>query len=56
MLGVAPQVTGSENLTKFLTEDVEAIYGGKFDIESDPKEAAKKIIEHIETKRKALGI
>lgn len=56
MLGVALQVTGSENLTKFLTEDVEAIYGGKFDIESDPKEAAKKIIEHIETKRKALGI
>ena len=34
MLGVAPQVTGSENLTKFLTDDVEDIYGGRFDIES----------------------
>jgi len=56
MLGVAPQVTGSENLTKFLTDDVANIYGGRFDIEPDPKDAAKKIIEHIETKRKALGI
>ncbi|MGI5858763.1 MAG: anaerobic carbon-monoxide dehydrogenase catalytic subunit [Tepidanaerobacteraceae bacterium] len=56
MLGVAPQVTGSENLTKFLTDDVEEIYGGRFDIESDPKKAAEKIIEHIEAKRKALGI
>ncbi|MCG1011424.1 anaerobic carbon-monoxide dehydrogenase catalytic subunit [Tepidanaerobacter sp. GT38] len=56
MLGVAPQITGSENLTRFLTEDVENIYGGKFHIESDPKKAAQKILEHIEAKRKALGI
>ena len=41
MLGVAPQVTGSENLTKFLTDDVEEIYGGRFDIESDQRKRRK---------------
>lgn len=56
MLGVAPQITGSENLTNFLTNDVEGIFGGKFDVESDPLNAAEKILEYIETKRKALGI
>ena len=56
MLGVAPQVTGSDNLTRFLTNDVKDIYGGYFDIESDPKEAAKKIISCIEEKRKILSI
>lgn len=56
MLGVPPQVTGAENVTKFLTSDTEKIFGGKFDIEADPDEAAKKIIEHIEIKRKELGI
>lgn len=56
MLGVAPQVTGSDNLTRFLTNDVKDIYGGYFDIESDPKEAAKKIISYIEEKRKILDI
>lgn len=56
MLGVTPQITGSENLTKYLTEDVEEIYGGKFAFESDPVKAAEMILEHIEKKRKALGI
>ncbi|MDI3480713.1 MAG: anaerobic carbon-monoxide dehydrogenase catalytic subunit [Tepidanaerobacteraceae bacterium] len=56
VLGVAPQITGSENLTKYLTSDMEDIYGGKFDIEPDPVQAARKILNHIETKRKQLDI
>ena len=56
MLGVAPQVTGSENLTRYLTHDMEELFGGKFDIESDPVKAAQKIIQNIENKRKLLGI
>jgi len=56
VLGVAPQVTGSENLTKYLTSDMENVYGGRFDIEPDPVKAARKILNHIEAKRKQLGI
>lgn len=56
MLGVSPQITGSENLTNYLTEDVEEIFGGKFAFEADPVKAADAIMEHIEKRRKALGI
>ena len=31
-------------------------YGGKWDFETDPELAAKKMIAHIDKKRKALGI
>lgn len=56
VLGVTPQITGSENLTKYLTSDMENIYGGRFEIESDPIKAAHKILDHIEVKRKQLDI
>ncbi|MCR4430859.1 MAG: anaerobic carbon-monoxide dehydrogenase catalytic subunit [Tepidanaerobacteraceae bacterium] len=56
VLGVAPQITGSENLTRHLTSDVESIYGGRFEIESDPVQTARKIIDHIEAKRRQLDI
>ncbi|HHW01484.1 MAG TPA: anaerobic carbon-monoxide dehydrogenase catalytic subunit [Thermoanaerobacterales bacterium] len=56
VLGVSPQITGSENLTKYLTSDMENVYGGKFDIEPDPVKAARKILNHIENKRKLLQI
>lgn len=56
ILGVCPPVLGSKNVTKLLTEDVEKIYGGKFAVETDPHKAAQLIMDHIETKRKALGV
>ncbi|MDI6605020.1 MAG: anaerobic carbon-monoxide dehydrogenase catalytic subunit [Thermoanaerobacteraceae bacterium] len=56
VLGVCPPVLGSKNVTKLLTEDVEGIYGGKFAVEPDPHKAAQLMIDHIEAKRKALGI
>ncbi|WP_422446152.1 anaerobic carbon-monoxide dehydrogenase catalytic subunit [Thermoanaerobacterium sp. DL9XJH110] len=56
VLGVAPPVTGSDNLTGYLTGDIEEFFGGRFDIEPDPVKAAGKIMRHIELKRKALGI
>jgi carbon-monoxide dehydrogenase catalytic subunit len=49
-------VAASERVIKWLTDDVEKILGGKFYVEADPYKAAKKIIEVIEDKRKALGI
>lgn len=52
----AMRVLGSPKVTKFLTEDVEEITGGKFTFESDPVEAAHKMIQHIDKKRLALKL
>lgn len=55
-LGVLPQVTGSEKVVSFLTNDVEQITGAKFFVETDPVKTAQQIIERIESKRVNLGI
>jgi carbon-monoxide dehydrogenase catalytic subunit len=47
---------GSPEVTDFLFKDMEEIYGGKWAFESDPIKAARMMIEHIDKKRKALGI
>jgi len=49
-------VEGSRNLHKYLTEEVEAQTGGKWAFEIDPVEAARKMIRHIDKKRKALKL
>jgi len=54
-LGVVPPVLGSEKVTKILTEDLEAIVGARFYVETDPKKAAEYIAEYIEEKRRRLG-
>jgi carbon-monoxide dehydrogenase catalytic subunit len=55
-IGDQPNVAASERVVKWLTDDVEQIFGGKFYVEADPYKSAEKIIEVIEDKRKALGI
>jgi len=49
-------VLGSENLTRYLTDEIEQELGGKWVFERDPVKAAGLMIEHIESKRDALGI
>ncbi|MFH1655330.1 MAG: anaerobic carbon-monoxide dehydrogenase catalytic subunit [Candidatus Omnitrophota bacterium] len=56
VLGGAMPVLGSQNVTKFLTEDMESICGGKFAFEADPLKAAKMMIDHINKKREALKL
>jgi len=56
VFGVNWPTLGSEEVTKFLFEDFEAMYGGMWAFEPDPLEAAKLMIEQIDKKRKALGI
>ncbi|MDW8002741.1 MAG: anaerobic carbon-monoxide dehydrogenase catalytic subunit [Deltaproteobacteria bacterium] len=51
-----PPVIGSSLVTKILTENVEALTGGKVAPESDPKKGADLILNHIESKRKLLGL
>jgi carbon-monoxide dehydrogenase catalytic subunit len=56
VLGHPLYVEGSENVTRFLCQEMEGITGGRFEWEADPEAAARKILEHIERKREALGI
>ncbi|MFP4052078.1 MAG: anaerobic carbon-monoxide dehydrogenase catalytic subunit, partial [Thermoplasmata archaeon] len=51
-----PPVTGSENVVKLLTEDVEDLTGGKLAVGDDPVEIADGIEEHIQKKREGLGL
>ena len=49
-------ITGSKKFTKYMTEEHETIYGGKWAMESDPIKLAHKMIAHIDAKRDAPGI
>ncbi len=55
-LAPAPPVLGSSLVTKILTQDVEALVGGKVFVELDPIKAADGIEKHILAKREALNI
>ncbi|GAV26459.1 carbon-monoxide dehydrogenase catalytic subunit [Carboxydothermus islandicus] len=55
-LGVVPPVAGSPKVTRILTQDAEALIGGKFYVETDPYKAAAGIIEHIKAKRALLNL
>lgn len=52
----AMRVLGSSELTKFLTEDIEEVTGGKFCFEGDPLKAARLMIAHMDKKRAALKL
>jgi len=56
IFGGVLQTTGAPVFQKYLFEDLEEIYGGKWDMVEDPMEHAHKMIAHIDKKRKALGI
>ncbi len=56
VFGTTFPIMGSEKLVKYLFEDIEAETGGKWDFEPDPEAHAQKMIDHIDAKRKALGI
>ncbi len=56
VLGTVPPVLGSRNVTKLLTEDAKGVVGAAFAVEEDPEAASKLMIDHIENKRKALGL
>ena len=49
-------IGGSENVMKYLTEDIESITGGKFAFKTDPIAIAQGMIEHIDKKREALKL
>lgn len=52
----AMRVAGAPDVLRFLTKDVAAMTGGRFDFEEDPIQAARNMIDHIDQKRKDLGL
>jgi len=56
VLGEPLPVQGAPGLTKFLTQDIEKSFGGKFAFESNPIQAAHLMIDHIDARRAALHL
>ncbi len=56
MIGKPLPVMGSKKLFNYLTDEIEAETGGKWDFEENPVEAAHKMIRHIDKKRKLLKL
>lgn len=55
-LSPTPFITGAPNLVKLLTEDVEALTGGKVALGDNPIQVAEDIEAHIMKKRQKLGL
>jgi carbon-monoxide dehydrogenase catalytic subunit len=56
VFGYHMPLEGAPGLKDYLYNDMEKIYGGKWDCEADPIKHAHKMIAHIDKKRKELGI
>jgi len=56
VLGIAPRIFGSSKVTSLLGEKLEELVNAKFAIEPDPEKALELIMEHINKKRRSLGI
>jgi len=52
----AMRVSGAPAVLEFLTGGIAEITGGRFDFEEDPIQAARNMIDHMDQKRKALGL
>ncbi len=56
VFGVTLPVEGAPVFKDYLFNGMEKILGGKWDLIEDPYEQARRMIAHIDAKRKALGI
>ena len=56
VFGVTLPTSGAPVFHDYLSKELEKLYGGMWDIEPDPIKHAWKMIDHIDNKRKALGI
>ena len=54
--GIGLPVSGSETFTHYIYDEIEGSFGGRWAAEADPAKAAAGMIDHINAKRKALGI
>jgi anaerobic carbon-monoxide dehydrogenase catalytic subunit len=56
IFGTVFPAEGAPVFQRYLFEEMEKMYGGMWDFEKDPIKHAHKMIAHIDSKRKALGI
>ena len=56
VFGVTLPVSGAPVFKDYIFEEFEKLYGGMWDLVADPVEHARKMIAHIDRKRKDLGI
>ena len=56
VFGVTWPTVGSPEVTDWLMDEISESYGGKWAFEPDPIKMAKLMIDHIDEKRKALGL
>lgn len=56
VFGLPYPLYGSKKMTDFVTGEVEGLTGGRWAFETDPLKMAKVMIEHIDSKRKALNL
>jgi carbon-monoxide dehydrogenase catalytic subunit len=56
VFGYSLPVTGAPVFQHYLFNEIEKLYGGKWDLEPDPIKHAHMMIAHIDRKRKELGI
>ncbi|MFP4531802.1 MAG: anaerobic carbon-monoxide dehydrogenase catalytic subunit [Desulfobacterales bacterium] len=56
VFGVTFPTSGAPVFQDYLFKEYEKLYGGMWDFEADPIKHAQKMIAHIDSKRKALGI
>jgi carbon-monoxide dehydrogenase catalytic subunit len=56
VFGIGLPVLGSDVFSKYIFNELEKTLGGKWDVEPDPAKMASMMIDHINTKRKNLGI
>ncbi|MDI6756052.1 MAG: carbon monoxide dehydrogenase, partial [Thermodesulfobacteriota bacterium] len=54
--GISVPLDGAPVFKEYLLKGLEKIVGGKWDMVEDPHEMARRMIAHIDLKRKALGI
>jgi carbon-monoxide dehydrogenase catalytic subunit len=56
LFGVGSPVEGSQEVTRLISQGWEEKVGGKLEFEPDPGKIVEKSLEHIDKKRKALGL
>jgi carbon-monoxide dehydrogenase catalytic subunit len=56
VFGYSFPTSGAPVFQNYLFNELEKLYGGKWDLEADPIKHAHKMIAHIDKKRKELGI
>jgi len=56
IMGVTSPIAGSKKVVDFLSKGWEERLGGKLEFVTDPEEAVRRALEHIDQKRAALGL